>query len=214
MFILGLVNGFLCGITFKTAKIRQVNCGFYLFVLSIISPIGISMLTIKFWLLILTQMSIISNRSFLLIQCVSIDMLLIVFLRLHDCLSACISLERAATIIKGIYFRKEKDKYKAKWVIIILFILIISTTIHDPIHQYLIDDVEEQRTWCIVNYTEFLRIYDLIINFCHCVIPFGINIISAFIIIIIATRKRSTTQTHLSYKQHLNKQFQAHKHLL
>ncbi|CAF3166647.1 unnamed protein product, partial [Rotaria sp. Silwood2] len=214
MFILGLVNGFLCGITFKTSKIRQVNCGFYLFVLSIISPIGISMLTIKFWLLILTQMSIISNRSFLLIQCVSIDMLLIVFLRLHDCLSACISLERAATIIKGIYFRKEKDKYKAKWVIIILFILIISTTIHDQIHRYLIDDVEEQRTWCIVNYTEFLRIYDLIINFCHCVIPFGINIISASTIIIIATRKRSTTQTHLSYKQHLNKQFQAHKHLL
>ncbi|UJR24260.1 hypothetical protein I4U23_027227 [Adineta vaga] len=214
MLILGIIDGFVSCMTFKVKKLRKVGCGYYLFVLSIISPLLMIILSLKVCFLILTQMSVITNRFFLFIQCRSIDFFLLTILRLNGWLNACVSLERAITIFKSTQFSKEKSKYAAKWVIIFLPILIISTTIYDPIHRHLIDDVEEQRIWCVINYTGVLRILNIIMNLCHFIIPFCINIISAFVIILKVARKRSKAHIQLSYRQHISEQFHQHKHLL
>ncbi|CAF1061423.1 unnamed protein product [Rotaria sordida] len=214
MFALSFINGCLSILTFKAKRLREVGCGWYLFILSIVSLFTISMLTLKFWLLVVIQMSIISNRSFLFIQCILIEFLLQSCLRLNDWLSSCVSMERAIIIIKGINFNKDKSRQRARWVIIGRFILTIGTTVHDPIHRYLLHDIEEQRTWCLVNYSGYLRTVDLIMNFCHFIIPFSINVIATLIIIITAARKRSIVQRQVPYKQHLRKQFREHRHLL
>ena len=55
-------------------------------------------------------------------------------------LNACVAIERAFTTIKGTDFNKKKSKQMAKYIILILLFLTISTNIHDPIHRHLIDD--------------------------------------------------------------------------
>jgi hypothetical protein len=90
----------------------------------------------------------------------------------------------------------------------------ISTTLQDPIHRHLAYDEEEKRIWCTTKYSTSVQVFDSIMILFHSLLPFVVNLISAAMIIILVARKRSKTQKQLSYKQHLNKQFREHKHLL
>jgi hypothetical protein len=51
-------------------------------------------------------------------------------------------------------------------------------------------------------------------NIVHFTIPFSINIISALIIIIIATKLRLAARNESNFGSHLRQQFREHKHLL
>jgi uncharacterized protein YpmB len=61
-------------------------------------------------------------------------------------------------VIKGASFNKKKSKRTAKFVIILLVIVIAVSCFHDPIFRSLIDeesnddDENVKRTWCIVKY--------------------------------------------------------------
>jgi len=101
MFILGLINGLLSFLTFCREKSKQVGTGYYLLFSSIISILIIILLTIKFWELILSQMSLITNRSFLYFNCISIDITLRILLSLSEWLNACVAFERMISVIKG-----------------------------------------------------------------------------------------------------------------
>jgi hypothetical protein len=112
-------------------------------------------------------------------------------------LTACLAIERAFITIKGISFdRKKKTKWIAKWAIIGLVFVTLSTAIHDPIDRRLFDEDnnEEKRIWCIL--------------------LFILNLISAIIIVVMNARRRATVQTQQTYKQILNEQFQQQKNLL
>ena len=78
----------------------------------------------------------------------------------------------------------------------------------------LLDDNEEQRKWCVVHYSSAMKIFTMIINIIHFCIPFGINVISVLIIMILVARQKSTANREETYKEHLWKQFHQHKHRL
>jgi len=62
------------------------------------------MFGLKFCLLLLAQMRIITHRSFLSVQYHSIDFLLRMGLYMDQWLNACVAIERPYTIIKGVHF--------------------------------------------------------------------------------------------------------------
>jgi hypothetical protein len=214
IFVLSLISNLCTFLTFQMKGTRDVGCGTYLFASSVIGLIIVCILLIKFWLLLTSQIGLIKTHSFLQVQCISIDFLLRVLLVSGDWFRACTSIERSINISQGINFNKSKSKKIAKWVIILVLIFVSCTHLHDPIHRRLIDDNEEQRTWCITKYSSSLKIFDLIVNIIHFSVPFLINLISAIFIIITAARGRLKAHKKLSYKHHLREQFQEHKHLL
>jgi hypothetical protein len=179
LFVLGIINSVLSILTFQTKTSRKVGCGLYLLSTSFISSLTIMIFLLKFIILIYTQISSNTSRSFLLSSCKSIDFLLRVLVSAGDWFNACVAVERAITVFKGINFDQKKSKYIAKWIIIIIILFITFSTIHDPLHRRLIDDTEEQRTWCMTSYSSILKIYDSIIIFFHFLIPFFLNVISA-----------------------------------
>jgi hypothetical protein len=146
------------------------------------------MFGLKFLILLLAQMAIISNRSFLLVQCHSIDFVLPVCLTMDQWLNACVAVDRAITVMKGTRFVKKKSKQAAKFIILILLFVIIGTSIHDPISRRLIDEVNDdnndvKRIWCIINYSSSLQVYNYIIHIFHFFGPFKINLVSTVILI-------------------------------
>jgi hypothetical protein len=214
MFVLGLISSIFSIFTFQTATSRKVGCGFYLLSTSIISLLTMIIFLFKFFILIYTQITFNTRRSFLFSNCVSIDFLLRVLLSTGDWLNACVAVERTFTACKGVSFDKNRSKFIAKRIIIIVICFTIFSIIHDPIHRRLLDDTEEQRTWCIASYSSIIKLYDSITLLLHFLIPFFINIVSAFIIIIIIARQRSTVRTKQTYREHLREQFHEKKHLL
>jgi hypothetical protein len=195
-------------------KARDVGCGLYLLTSSIVSMITMIVLSLKFWFLLGFQMGSINNRSFLYIQCRIIDYFLRFLLSTGDWLSACVAMERTMNVLKGIHFSKTKSKQIAKWVILFIFILTISTYIHDPIYRDLIDDKQEQRTWCITSYSSSIQKFDWAINILHFSLPFLINLSTSIIIIISRARIRSNTQKKQTYQKLLREQLRHQKHLL
>jgi hypothetical protein len=214
LIIFGLINSILTFLTFQMKNTCNIGCNHYLFVSSFTSLITIIIMTIKFWLLLFTQIGSINNRSFIHIQCLSFDFLIRVFLSINDWIYSCISLDRAFNVYKGIHFNKTKSKEIAKWIVLSVFILSICTHIHDPIHRYLSDDEEEKRTWCLTQYSSNLQIFDSIVNIIHVLFPFLINFFSALLIIKSLTQTRLKVHTKQTYKQILIEQLREHKHLI
>jgi hypothetical protein len=218
--IAGLLDGILSIMTFKNKVVREVGCGLYLLGSAITTLLIIIMFGLKFLILLLAQMAIITNRSFLLFQCHSIDFLLQVGLYMDQWLNACVATERAFTIIKGASFKKKKSKGTAKFVILLLVIVIVGTYIHDPISRDLIDeesnddDDKMKRTWCIVNYGSVLQVYNSMINTIHFLGPFMINLISTIILITKKSRQKANIHKQRAYKEILFQQLKQNKHLL
>jgi hypothetical protein len=72
---------------------------------------------------------------------------------MNDWLYACVAAERAFATIRGVNFEKKRSKRVATWMILALFLFIVGTSVHEPIHRRLLDDVEEGRRWCIIQYS-------------------------------------------------------------
>jgi hypothetical protein len=102
---------------------------------------------------------------------------------------------------------------------IILFIVIIGTYIHDPIYRHLIDeeyddDDNEKRIWCIVIYPSSIQIYNSLIDGFHFFGPFILNLVSTILLITTKSRQQLNLRSDRTYKEILLKQFREHKHLL
>ena len=213
MFIGGLINSILSFLTFQNKDVRNVGCGMYLLASSITSLLTICMLTVKFWFVLLTQMDLLIHRSIIRGGCVYIESILKIFLYFDGWLNACVALERAMLVFRGVNFNKMKSKKIARWMISILPICIIGSIIHEPFHRQLIEDKEH--TWCITRrYSPVVQYYNTIILFFHLIGPFIGNLFSALFIIFESTRRRSRLQTRQTYRQHLNEQFHEHRQLL
>jgi uncharacterized membrane protein (DUF485 family) len=99
---------------------------------------------------------------------------------------------------------------------LIMIGLVIVTHLHDPLNRDLIDDIDrdEERRWCLVEYSSSINVYNSFLTFFHFLIPFSINFLSPIIIIFAIARSRSTAQPTLTFKEHLRLQVQQHKHHL
>ena len=214
---IGIINGILSYVAFQSQETRRVGCGYYLLGSTITTLLTSVMLLLKFSILLLAQMSIIKNRTFLNIQCYSFDYLLQICLNMDRWLNGCIAIERSINIIKGARFNKEKSKQIAKYVICFLIIGTLNSAIYDPIHRRLVDDNsndDQYRIWCIVSYPYWFQYLNRTIHMFHFFIPFLMNFISSLIIIILSTKRRLILQSDQPYCQLLYEQTRQHRHLL
>ena len=217
MFILGLINGIFSILTFRREKSRETGSGFYLLISSWISIFLIFVLLFKFYQLILSQMQMLINRSFLLINCILLDGIINVLLTLNDWLDACVSVEHVFELMKGANFDKSKSKQMAKWITFGLFILTILTHLPDPLHRELIDNIneDEQRTWCLLRESSsFINIFSTFMSFFHFLAPFSINLLSILAMIFLLSRHHSAIQPALTFRKHFKLQIKKHQHHL
>jgi hypothetical protein len=135
IFVGGLINSVFSFLTFKNEDLRQVGCGVYLLASSITSLLTISMLTIKFWFVVLTQINVLTGLSVLHGGCLFIEPILKLFVYLDTWLNACVAVERAIIVSNGLHFDKKKSKRIARWIIIILPFCVMITLIHEPMYR-------------------------------------------------------------------------------
>jgi len=161
-------------------------------------------------------MSLITNRSWLIFNCKSVDFILKILLASSEWLNACVAFERMISVSKGTSFNKTKSKKYSKWVIPSIFLLTIITQIHDPIYRQLIDDsdADEKRIWCFVQYSHSVRSYNIFITLFHFLVPFSIHLITALRIIKKIALRRAIIQPEQSYQVHLQQQLHRHQNLL
>ena len=217
--VIGLINGLLSLVTFIKKEPRKTACGVYLFASSITSLVVTTIFVVKISILLATQMTYVTNRTFLYLQCMSLDFLLDLSLYIDQWLGVCVALERALTIMKGSRYNQGASRRTAKYVIGILIIVLVSTTLYDPIYRRLLEvnenDLEEKRIWCIVRLSAGFRTYSAFISMFNPLASFTLNIVSAIIIIVMTARRRRTVlRTHEAYRKIFYEQFQQHKHLL
>ena len=55
---------------------------------------------------------------------------------------------------KGVNFNKKRSKRTARWVILILPVLVMSSLVHEFIYRDLSNDEEEGRVWCVLEYSK------------------------------------------------------------
>ncbi|CAF3940064.1 unnamed protein product, partial [Adineta steineri] len=212
--IIGLISGILSNLTFQVKLTRTTGCGFYLLTSSITSILVVICFYIKLWILILSQMKAITQQSYLLFNCTSIEFILRFLLATTDWLHAFVTIERFFVAFLGIRFNKAKSRRLAKIIIFLIIVLTAASLIHDPVHRRLVDDIEEQRTWCLVEFTSKVETYNRFINIFHFIIPFAVNFILVIGIMIITARQRSSAQRASTFQQHLKIQFDQYKHLI
>ena len=234
MFVAGLINSILSLITFQSDQCRQVGCGLYLLASSVSSFLAISMFTIKFWFVVLTQINVSTSLSVLRGGCVSIEVILKFFLYLDGWFNACVAVERAMLVFKGVNFDKMKSKHFARRLILILPFFIISTLIHELVYRSLFvyqpetDNIDQDIKYmnktdgamtqryvsCVTRYSAAVQNYNTTILFFHLIAPFLANLFSALFIIFGAARQRSVAQTGQTFSKHVREQFNEHKHLI
>ena len=214
MFVVTLINSILSILTFITKESRAVGCGLYILASSITSLLTMCMFIGKFWFILLTQINSSVSQSVLRAGCISIEFILKICLFTDNWLNACVALERSITVYKEVNFNKVSSKRAAKWVIFILPLLIGISMIHEPINRDIFDDKDQNRFFCVLNYSLFVHIYNSTILIIHVVGPFSINLYSALFIIFRSARRRSAAQKRQTYQEHLREQLKKHKNLI
>jgi hypothetical protein len=216
--LISLIFNTISIFVFSNKKLRQVGCDLYLLYLTIISQIGLILLFLRFIYMIIIQIYIVNNLLFVQISCISLEYLIRLIPSLFDWLTVCISIERAYTVIKDVQFTKVialKTLKLSRWIILIVLILNVLTTLHRPfylklVHEFDINDEPQGHPWCVLDLasTSWI-IYEKIINICHLIIPFILNLLSiiGFILYRIkfelktATRKNKDTRFFIMKEQ-------------
>ena len=242
MFSIGFINGIFSLMTFKNKELRKIGCGIYLLASSITSLLTITMFTVKFWFVVLTQLYSTVNSNVLRFDCVFIGPVLKLCLYLDGWLNGCVAIERTMNVFKGVNFDQKMSRRMARRMIFILPILILGSLVHEPIchdlFEYTIpkfkpidgnstvdvpieieDDpsfeiTEEYHVLCVIRYSRSLQNYNTFTLFFHLIMPFIANLCSAVSIIFGTARQRSTALKNLSFKEHIFKQLSEHKQLI
>ena len=214
--VMGLLDGVLSLITFVNIEPRKVGCGLYLMGSSITTLLISVIFAMKFSILLVAQITYMTNRSFLLFQCRSLDFILRTGLFMDQWLNACVAMERAITAIQGCNFDKNKSKTVTKFLIPTFLVFTAATNIPEILFRHLLEDDsnDEKRIWCIVKYPSAVQLYNSIMNIIHFCVPFILNLFSALVIIIITARLRRAAKHQSEYGRILREQLQQHKHLL
>ena len=213
---MGFVSSALSYLTFRRQNAREVGCGSYLFASSITSFLTVMILTMKFWVLVCSQLDVISSRTTLRVGCIFIEPALKVFFYFDRWLQACVAVERSIMVFRGVSFSKAKSVRVAKRIIFSMPILIIASTIHESIYRELVDtdEMADHRNWCVTRYSTYVQSYNSIIVIAHFLTPFLINFISALLIILSIAHRRMTLQNQHSYRAQLKQQLNEHKHMV
>ena len=121
-FVTGIINCILSIMAFSRKKSREVGCGIYLLASSIVSLLTVTLLTLKFWLLFLSNQYYFDQnirQSILAANCQVIELLLKLALYFDNWLNACVAIERTVSVSQGISFNKNRSKLIAKCTILL-----------------------------------------------------------------------------------------------
>ena len=164
----------------------------YLLVSSMTSLVTNSKFIIKFWFVILSQINVSISLSVRREGCISIKVILKFFLYVDGWLNACVAVERAMQVFKGVNFNKKKSKHVARQTIIILpfCIMCICTLMHELIYRRLFvyqtqtnktsEDTTDRYVSSITHYSPSVQHDDTAILFLHLVLSFLANLLSPF----------------------------------
>ncbi|CAF1039255.1 unnamed protein product [Adineta steineri] len=213
--VLGLINGALTAATFYSETSDDTGCRVYLYTGAINSLFITFLFALKFIFLVITQLNILTSYIVLTIQCLSIDFVIKILLAANDWFASCVAIERVFTIIHGIQFNNIKSKRIAKYMTFSVYLFTCTSYLHESIYRSLVDDVGDQRTWCIVRYPRpAIQDFASSVNIFHLIVPFSINILSAILIILCMTRIRfHVKKQQIVRRQVLYQQFIKYKHL-
>jgi hypothetical protein len=200
--VAGSINSAFAFLTFQNREARRVGCGMYLLASSVTSLLMIFMLTIKFWFLVLTQTNTYINHTVIYIGCIVIEPTLKLFLYLDSSLNACVAIERAIAIARGVNFDTEKSKHVARWIILFLPLIVASSIIHEPLYRQLFDDKEMHMVWCVTRYSSKVQYYNILILLFHFFGPTVVNLFSALFIIFGTILRRSRIHTEHTFIEH------------
>jgi len=139
MFSIGFINGIFSLMTFKNKELRKIGCGIYLLASSITSLLTITMFTVKFWFVVLTQLYSTVNSNVLRFDCVFIGPVLKLCLYLDGWLNGCVAIERTMNVFKGVNFDQKMSRRMARRIIFILPILILGSLVHELIRHDLFE---------------------------------------------------------------------------
>ena len=187
LLLFSLIFNTISVIVFSSKKLRQVGCDLYLLCLTIVSKIGLILLFLRFIYTMMVRMYVVDNDLLVRIGCISLEYLLRLVPSLFDWLTVCISIERAYTVIKDVRFTKvtaTKTLKISRWVMLIVLLLNILTTLHRPFHLKLVDEPSfghetEGHPWCVLDFGKTAwNTYEKVINLFHLIIPFIINVSS------------------------------------
>jgi hypothetical protein len=118
------------------------------------------------------------------------------------------------SVSQGIHFEKDKSKKVARYTIGMVFIVNISIYVPQILALDVYTDKIEERNWCVVTYSSFIRNYSSTSIMFHYFGPLLSNIISAVYIITSTTYQRSATDIGKSFWFHLKAKVKHYKHLL
>jgi hypothetical protein len=210
---IGIINGVLTMITFQNKTPTDVGCRLYMFSSGLVSIFTISIFLIKFILLFLSQSNLISNQSFLAVHCLLTDFLLRLFQTAGNWLNACVAAERMVIVAKGTGFNRKKSMNAVKWIILLVLLFTLFTTLHEPFHRHLVNDEEEKRIWCVAEYSLVWQHFDSTAILFNFIASFMVNIISILFIIISTTYQRTNMLEQLGYINYFKHQLYKHRHL-
>jgi hypothetical protein len=195
--LISLIFNTISIFVFSNKELRQVGCDLYLLYITIVSEIGLILLFLRFLYMIIIQMYVVDNLLFIKISCISLEYSLRLIPSLFDWLTVCISIERAYTVIKDVQFTKLialKTLKLSRWIILIVFLLNMLTTLHRPFYLILVDELDLNdepagHPWCVLDLASTSwSIYEKIINICHLIIPFILNLLSMIAFILHKTK--------------------------
>ena len=173
-------------------KLRQVGCDLYLLYLTIFAQLGLILLFLRFIYMIIIQTYVIDNQSFIGITCILLEYSVRLIPSIFDWLTVCISIERAYIINKGVCFTSIialKVLTLSRWIIGLVLLFNILTTLHRPFHLILVDEISftgqtQGHPWCVLNFqSNAWNIYEKFINICHLVLPLILNVASIIFLI-------------------------------
>jgi hypothetical protein len=212
--VVGSINNALSFLTFQNREARRVGCGIYLLASSVTSLLTLFMLTIKFWFLVLTQTNASINRTVLRIGCIVIEPTLKLFLYIDGWLNACVTIERAIAVARGVNFDTKKSKHVARWIILFLPLIVASSIIHEPLYRQLFDDKEMHMVWCVTRHSSAVQYYNILILLFHIFGPTVANLFSALFIVFGTILRRSRIHTEHTFIEQLRQQLRDHKQIL
>ena len=183
-----LLNGFTILLFIYQNKCRETGSGLYILTTSCFGVLSLLVLGLK---LISLVFNLFMSNKF---GCMTIEYLLKYLPTVADWMNTFVSLERFWVTKKKTKFDKKKSRHIAKRVIPLSIFIILISLLHDPFHRESVVDLRldyGRRAWCVVQFeSQFIRIYNMIINIIHYICPFMISLIAIIFILIDFTRVR------------------------
>lgn len=219
MIILGSIGNFLCIITLVRKNSRKSGCGYYLLLTSICNQLALVLLGLRFVYFLVTQMVVWDDQTLSLILCRCLEYTLILSPNLSNWLSACVSIERTLAVVRGGRFNHQTSIRAAKYLCIILVIVLGGLTVHEPLSRQLIEDPRLGRyTWCIAQYKSVpWRALASTLSIIHLLGPFLINFFSTCILVVAISRQKINvrkTKNPQAFTVVLHEQIARYKHLI